>query len=326
MFKYCSAPWNDITIELNGDVYFCQCQPWTTLGPIGNLLQNSLREIFTNAKANLLRDSIFDQSFRFCDKNTCGYIWNLEEVENLAHIKPATLPSMILLNGLVESCNLQCPQCRSGLNYSPKANPQVTKILNILLDAYQDYDGYVTFCADGSGEFFANEAYIDFLSSDKFTKKMFIEIYTNGTLLNKNYNLLKYRAHNIASLSVSLDAATPETYYKIRGHDLNQVISGITSALYLGIDIRVNMVVQKNNYHEILDFQQLCKDLGIENNNLSLIGVTKWSEQNPNWFDENKLRDNPEVSQQLLVDQCEQFEGNIDGNILQIVKDIKHNP
>lgn len=65
--KYCERPFQHVYIMPNGDV---RCCSWTTK-KIGNLLENTLEEIWNSPAAEEIRESVRDGSFRFCRKN--GY-------------------------------------------------------------------------------------------------------------------------------------------------------------------------------------------------------------------------------------------------------------
>ena len=50
---------------------------------MGNLNQNTLKEIFANQQFNEFRGSILDQSFKFCRTDECAKMWSLDELESL---------------------------------------------------------------------------------------------------------------------------------------------------------------------------------------------------------------------------------------------------
>jgi radical SAM protein with 4Fe4S-binding SPASM domain len=80
-----------VAIHANGDVAPCLCKGWHVYGPVGNLHENSLEEIFNGKKMQEFRETIYDQSFKFCKKNTCGKLWNLDQVENFDHVKTSQM-------------------------------------------------------------------------------------------------------------------------------------------------------------------------------------------------------------------------------------------
>lgn len=88
----------------------------------------------------------------------------------------------------------------------------------------------------------------------------------------------------VSHINFSLDAATAETYYKIRGIDLStfdRVISNIkrlvTERIVRGLtepSIHLIMVVMKENYQELPDLVRLASSIGVE-------GVRYWQLRSP---------------------------------------------
>jgi len=93
-----------------------------------------------------------------------------------------------------------------------------------------------------------------------------ISINSNGTLLTKNRRAELIKS-GLDHLEVSIDAATPDTYTKVRQADFFRKVVDYTIAF---IDeskhfnrnnkITVSFVLQKDNYHELEDFKRFWKD------------------------------------------------------------------
>lgn len=85
---------------------------------------------------------------------------------------------------------------------------------------------------------------------------------TNGILLNKYAKELKEKG--IDSINVSLDTLDTKKYRLItRNGNLNDVLSGIEKALNIGLDIRLNVVLQKGNVDEIKELIRYSKTMGV---------------------------------------------------------------
>jgi radical SAM protein with 4Fe4S-binding SPASM domain len=100
-----------------------------------------------------------------------------------------------------------------------------------------------------------------------------VSITTNGILLEKYaVDIIKSGLHLI---NVSLDAACPETYCKIRGNDyFEQIVAGINKINSIKAEMGSNLpvvgghfVVQRNNYKEILRMINLANSLKMANLN-----------------------------------------------------------
>lgn len=292
MKKYCDEPFGVVNIENNGDVSLCNCTPWHDLGIFGNLFETGLEEIWNGPKAEMFRKSILDQSFQYCNKSQCGKLWNLEEVESLDVATPR-LPTLLYFQSLDRTCNLQCRSCRNELHYTGVADKNADRILTKLIEEYQNFEQDVLIGGDGSGEFFASKSYMNFLYHERLPNCFNFSINSNGTLLNKNIKIIEKYKDRFRNINVSLDAATSATYTNVRGHDFEQVLTGIKKVIDLGITVSTQFVIQAKNYHEIVDYKMLCDQLGISFVGYQAIG--RWGHMSDEWWDINCLIDNPAV-------------------------------
>lgn len=117
------------------------------------------------------------------------------------------------------------------------------------------------------GEPLSHKNFVTLLEKFK-TKDQIFGFTTNGLLLNKEKRDALIHSPATINFNVSLNAATPETYYKITGQDFNTVLSNITSyvAEYKQKkeklpEFRVSMVVFKVNKDEVHAFIELAKKL-----------------------------------------------------------------
>jgi hypothetical protein len=301
MFKFCSAPFDTISIHENGGIASCLCQGWHTQGPnMGNLNQNTLTEIFANQNFDNFRSSIVDQTFRYCRKDECSKLWNLDQVESLDQVaKPKRLPTT--MNLLIEkNCNLKCGSCRTGIIWDKAVNPQVEHILNTLVNDYQDFQEPVWFQCDGFGDIFASAAYKNFLRRDDLPKCFQFNLTTNGNLITKNLDIIEKLAPQLFSVCVSFDAANADTYKDVRGGKFELIIEGVNVMKRMGV-LRVNasFVVQKKNYLEVLDYYNLCKELGI--NYAGISKIDRWGHMSDEWWQANQIDNNSEVDYNFLI-------------------------
>jgi len=322
MLKYCDSPFSTIHIEHKGEVHLCLCTPWHTKGKIGNIYDTGLRELWNSKWMQDFRSTIYDQSFKYCNPDSCWKVNNLDEIETFKDLDIPKLPTIVYLQDLDDNCNLKCPSCRLSLRYKDTTNPEVDRLLSHLTDVYQDFDRPVYISADGSGEFFSSRSYLNFLQNDTLPKHFNFYINTNGTLINKNIDLIEKRKDKIKSLTFSLDAATPETYHRIRGHNFATVISGIKKVKALGINVVAQFVVQQENYKEITQYQDLCKDLGVDF--VGLQGLNRWEHHSNEWWEANRLEDNTLVDLHLLSEQIIKFKQadnvSVGGNIEALIR------
>ena len=96
----------------------------------------------------------------------------------------------------------------------------------------------------------------------------FLELTTNGQILTDR-NIEKLLGRNI-NLYISLDAATPETYAKLRNDKFERILGNLRRLVKAkggknGLPrIFLVFMPMKVNQHELEDFVRLCADLGVD--------------------------------------------------------------
>jgi cyclic pyranopterin phosphate synthase len=96
-----------------------------------------------------------------------------------------------------------------------------------------------------------------------------IQMVTNGTLLAGRATELK--AAGLDWITISLDAAEPEAFWRIRGTNLSTVLKAIRECCEVGLPARINMVVMKSNLNQIPLMISLASELGCSLKLLDLI-------------------------------------------------------
>jgi len=173
-------------------------------------------------------------------------------------------------------CNLRCSMCH--LN---KDNPATVSesFLRDLANYYPYMEGLGVWGGEplfspGSRDIIFNFDYKEF-------PQCAVSIVTNGTLLGKYISdLAKVR---LDWIQISLDAATKETYRRIRvGGDWQKTIAGIKDLVQLRNEqgqwfpITIDMVIQPENYKEITGFIELGRLLGTRVTFGNLDTTTAW--------------------------------------------------
>ncbi len=286
--RFCEAPFRQLDLYETGKVHLC-CSRWLPT-PAGDLNVQSVNEAWNSPEAREIRESIFDGSFRFCNHTLCPRI----QAETLPTIEESELnpevgryvrerrveldqpPTYInLCND--PSCNLQCPSCRIELiNYTEgpeferrkKLQDRLTREL-FAAPSTRPFLLSVT----GSGDPFASRMFREFLfeidGADFPNLK--VNLQTNGLLLTpRNWNRIRGIHGNLGEVIVSFDAASERTYGITRRGGRWQTL--LENTAYLGerrrsgeFDfLRLDYVVQKDNFHEMPDFVRLGKQLGAD--------------------------------------------------------------
>jgi radical SAM protein with 4Fe4S-binding SPASM domain len=300
--KFCSAPWNTITLQANGSIHSCLCGEWNSAGSIGNILENSLPNIMQSSVVQNFQSTIVDQSFRMCE-DQCPKKWTLDTITSLPS-GVAGLPTTVLCS-IDHECNLKCPSCRSSRVWTGQVNPTAVRILNALTAAYQNYQDTVTLQCDGAGDVFASAAWQEFLTQAELPECFRFHFITNGNLIVKKIDLLTRLKSRIDSVDVSLDADQSNTYTAVRGGRLDTVLAGMRALIQQGIRVNVSFVVQQKNYTEMLACWETVSRMGCHSINFQ--AIRRFNHHTDAWWQENQLADNPRVDGALLSNQVDQL-------------------
>jgi radical SAM protein with 4Fe4S-binding SPASM domain len=299
--KFCRIPFDTLQIDEDGDVQLCDCQfhmPYT----IGNIYQDTLTNIWLSNKADLVRQSVIDEDFAYCH-TLCAHLYKLPN-------RPATLPNLpnfpkTIKIDLDRSCNLKCPSCRENViieKNSTKIDKQIELFAQIKQWGIDNPNVVLKIMPMTSGEIFASHSGLQFLKSlvDYPYNNLKIEITSNGTLLNKNQELIKSISHLISSIAISIDAGTPETYAVVRGGDWDELMLGLEFIKdTIDKSLTFKFCIQKNNYHEIESFADLADKFGAKINYQKLMDWGHWS---IDWWDKNTVLEKGNDTLDAVVD------------------------
>lgn len=296
--KVCLKPFQSAEFHLGGDVYVC-CPNWMRR-PIGNLSSQSIEEIWNSQAAKEIRESIIDGSFRYCDKTNCPFLLS-DTLPSFEKIDPhfqnqlknktlhlEKLPEEIMLNYDL-SCNLSCPSCRTKLTVHNPGTSEHSTVLSYTDKIFNEFlaplgDDKLVLNITGSGDPLASHVYRDLLEKLEGREKpnLRIELQTNGLLFTPhNWNKLHKIWNNIDRIFVSIDAATEETYIKVRrGGNWATIQSNMKFLCDLRKKdqfkyLQANLVVQKTNYKEMPSFTKMFLDMGCDVVSFSLLN--DWS-------------------------------------------------
>jgi MoaA/NifB/PqqE/SkfB family radical SAM enzyme len=251
--------------------------------------EEDVKRNWESEMANDIRKSVYDGTYRHCDKKICPSLsmllggegkpynflhkkdfekaYNIKSIEDIDNFKNS--PKEILF-GFDRSCNLKCPSCRTKLipndDIDSIEHKQKLHLLNSIETNYANTLEKI--CITGSGDPFYSKIFRDYLinfKKEKYPNLKGIQIITNGNLLDeKMWSTLK-AAPYIKIVEVSIDAATKETYEtktRLNGQwdkliDNLKFLSKIDSIE----EFVCSMVVSKHNYKEMFLFYELITDI-----------------------------------------------------------------
>lgn len=168
-----------------------------------------------------------------------------------------------------DRCNLRCVMC--GTHHAQNGDNNVGKF-DFPKELIGKFAG-ATAGAEriqlhgGGGEPMMSRSFWKWISL--FSDSAQIEFNTNGLLLSPR-NIDRLMKQRVGYINISCDAATEETYRKIRGSDWNRLVRNIAmlakarSQLRPDIHLRLNMTVMRDNAHEMADLVRMASQHQIE--------------------------------------------------------------
>jgi hypothetical protein len=296
----CETPFNTLWIGEGGTTRLCGCPDYLDIS-CGNAGVTNCSEIWQSPLADIMRLSVMNNTYTFCSRELCRKFNANKDQKTLLKRKENTwnrdYPGIIkVANDYV--CNLHCPSCRKRILVKNDTNTEmeIEACTNDLLKS-----GWLEkaekLVIGASGETFLSPNYRRILY-DGEVKRNSISIMTNGTLFTpQEWEKMEGKYDHIG-FSVSVDAATKETYAKVRcGGNFDRLMENMKFLSKLRKDgkvdeVIVNMVVQKANYKEIPDFIRWAKEMDFDGVYLS--HLWNWGtytdeefENNVSMFDKN---------------------------------------
>lgn len=274
----CPAPFEQVYVQYNDDVWFCCDGFWKHDSSLGSLKETSFEKIWNSDKARQIRRRILKNDFSSCIKELCinktnyeyDYLLNLSKDKKPKYREiMKTYPRLVFFNTDCE-CNVRCITCREEIY---RLSNEELKIQNEKIERY-----YLPLLKDtefvrinGTGEIFGSR-HSRALTKAIVAKYPSIKFYiqTNGLLCNK-YNCDELGiTDRIESVVLSVNAATKETYDKtVIGSNFEKVITNLywlkESILNNNIKkLYLVFVVTSLNYKEMPAFAEMAKDLNAQ--------------------------------------------------------------
>ena len=273
----CLHPFYSMCIFQNYNIYNCVCLDWIKQS-IGDLKTNSLYECWNSEIARYIRRKMYSGEWQDICNPICPIIIEYvhshklikyEDLDTIEALTPALIAEIRARKDHLKSpptlfkldnsnvCNLHCIMCSREVF---KDNPLLQKKLMTDLQNYLPSAKKLILC--GVGDPLARPDTRDILMNHKGSIKF--DIISNGLLLPKYWDKIKHQ--KFGTLIISVDAATKETYEKIRAggrwENLLQSLSLIKKNSGAFEDIIINMTVMRSNYKEIPLFIDLAESYG----------------------------------------------------------------
>jgi MoaA/NifB/PqqE/SkfB family radical SAM enzyme len=243
-------------------------------------------------------------------------LWQQEFKDGVACVK--SKPSWVSLE-TTAICNLRCVQC-------PRENPSTrfveTEMDESVAEKFLENLPYVTHLQlFGLGEPLLSKLFWKMIEDYRTKDIDLVDANSNGTLFTER-NVDRLLRSNLNFVNVSLDAATPLTYKRIRGGNFEKVIAGTKRLTARRRDLRasgelgranfriwMNMTLMVENIRELPLFIELAHEVGVDavdvwQMNMRSDGTTiNWRLTHDEWtfvYDEQHLSNAPALSNEMV--------------------------
>lgn len=266
----CRTMLNHLEILHGGDTRCC-CTTFVKQN-LDNIMEKSVNDLWNSAVHKIMCLSTENRTYSFCDKSMCPLFVEKRLTEENGLERPyrqmAPVPEVLAL-GHDASCNLACVTCRRELCFAKGEElEEVNKVTDKIKKDYLPACRFLILAGDG--EVFASPAYREIYESAACNPG-YIRLLSNGMLFTPG-NWERFRQHKTGKimLTVSIDAASKETYERIRrrgNFDILRKNMKFAAALRKKGELcyfRMNFVVQRDNYLEMIPFVQWGETLGVD--------------------------------------------------------------
>ncbi|MDJ0894628.1 MAG: SPASM domain-containing protein [Alphaproteobacteria bacterium] len=287
-WKVCPIPFVRMQINMHGNVLACCPGHMKEKFFAGNVLEQSLDEIWNGEVFRMMRKALHSHMYeqmcspdcpvyrRLFDQGEVDYAELIDDqLANEVRLSKTKLATPYLAVNIASdpSCNLKCIMCRKELISKP--TEEEDHVNEVVFDqVLQNIEKIKLLKLTGHGEVFFKKSARRFLErlQEHDTSHLKLTIITNGTLVTEERwaQLLGPQEVRELEIEVSIDAASKETYEKIRlGGSWDRLIEN----LRMLADKRAageihsflfNYVVMKSNVGELADFVRLADSLNVD--------------------------------------------------------------
>ena len=186
---------------------------------------------------------------------------------------------------VTSNCNLNCIYCRpEGEGNSSNSSEKMTKSEIINIAQICGEIGFTHLKLTGGEPLLRNDI-IEIVTGIK-SLNIFEEILmvTNGMLLYEK--ALQLKNAGIDEITLSLDAAQPDIYNKIRGGDYSKIINSLQLCQDIGLKVRINSVIMNSNLNQIKPLIDLAYKYKTSLKFLDLINLFSSEQHKSFWINE----------------------------------------
>ncbi len=303
----CDLPFNDVEIQNTGNAFTC-CPAWNP-AMIGNVLVDDIRTIWQGKKAQLIRQTIIDGSYKYCNAKTCPAMLaggGHRIVPKTDFIDPMrNIPKNISFS-IDNTCNLICPSCRTekiGILENSVHDTSIKIIRSVIRSLFNEqHDEDITLTIDGCGEIFFSSVYREifeteevFINPEKWPGFKIV-MCTNGVMMTeKIQNKYKALFKKLLALRVSIDAGNKESYDIVREGGNWELLWENLDYFYAttisnpNIHWAWNLVLQADNIESIPALIKLAYNYPDKLPEIYIVNILNWGTYSQTEFDKKAV-------------------------------------
>lgn len=308
----CQTMHNHIELGNKGEI-FCCCTTFIS-NSLGSVEDKSVSEIWNSNIHKIMCLSTENRTYTFCKKDICPFFAGKKSDAELIDLhKPYQYmgkePEVVAL-GFDATCNLNCITCRKSI-YVAK-DEELNRVMHYAdIAIKQLLSGCRFLIMAGDGEVLLGQGYQKVYTNELADRISGIRLLTNGTLFNaKKWEEFSKNKTGKIMLTASIDAATKDTYEKIRrGGNFEHIMQNMAFAGNLRREgklsyFRMNFVVQKENYKEMPLFVKWGKEIGCDE--IFFTKILNWGTYTPEEFAEiSMMQDDGVIPKPELIEIME---------------------
>ena len=277
----CPLPFERFDIGPSGDVLVC-CGHWLPTS-IGNFIREPVDAVLNSGKAQKIRASVADGSYKYCNHLECGAMAQgtlpTREQAGHARMRNAVASGNWRLDGVEEimfafdqSCNLACPSCRTS-RIVEKMSDSIEKVRAVEEKLVPLLPTVRVLHINPAGELLASKPSRKLLEliDDERCPDLVLDIISNGTLFSEEeWNKFPGIHGKVRSIRISIDAASKETFEKLRR--LGKYEEFVENMQFLGRlrasgtipQLKFSFTYQVDNFREMRAFMDFCAEMNAD--------------------------------------------------------------
>ena len=273
----------------------------------GNIYLSDFDDIWNSKRAIISRLSLQNQTFVYCEKDRCPFLSGVSSKERVDLEEQKEVPAFYkqeypgypdsIAPEIDCSCNLHCKSCRNEVFID--TSPERDIYADLLLDKIVSLPPKLVISTVGDP--FVSKNCLRVIHDEKTRQKKTIGIYSNGILLTPSVLDELLNEYETIDLSISVDAATKETYEKLRRGGKWDILQRNLS--YYGkmreagkiTYLQLNYTLQADNVSEMEDFMLQAEALQADR--VAMNAIENWGHISQEEYDkmavtfEGKVKD-----------------------------------